>query len=70
MKASLAMKHGIMPPNLLFNRLAPRVAQFYDNLEIVTKAQAWPSLPDNVPRRVSVNSFGEYDCSSTADALN
>ncbi|KAF1848288.1 putative polyketide synthase [Cucurbitaria berberidis CBS 394.84] len=58
MKASLAMKHGILPPNLLFNQLAPRVAQFYDDLEIVTTARAWPSIPHGAPRRVSVNSFG------------
>ncbi|KAK5132876.1 hypothetical protein LTR08_008396 [Meristemomyces frigidus] len=57
-KASLAMKHGIIPPNLLFNRLSPTIEPFYDNLEIVTTAMPWPTLPPGAPKRASVNSFG------------
>ena len=58
LKASLALQHGVIPPNLLFNKLNPQIAPFYDNLEIATTAKAWPKLPDNTPRRASVNSFG------------
>jgi hybrid polyketide synthase/nonribosomal peptide synthetase ACE1 len=60
LKASMALKHGIIPPNLLFNRLSPSVEPFYKNLQILTSAQPWPALPKNTPRRASVNSFGMY----------
>lgn len=58
LKACLAMKHGIIPPNLLFNHLNPRLEPFASHLRIPTVAQAWPVLPSGIPRRVSVNSFG------------
>ncbi|PWY76064.1 putative hybrid NRPS/PKS enzyme [Aspergillus sclerotioniger CBS 115572] len=58
LKASLALQHGVIPPNLLFERLAPSVRPFYQNLEIATKSQPWPSTNHNAPRRASVNSFG------------
>ncbi|KAI0417175.1 polyketide synthase [Xylaria grammica] len=58
MKASLAVQHGIIPPNLLFEELSPRVAAFYDGLRIVKEAQRWPELAPGQPRRASVNSFG------------
>lgn len=58
LKASLAVKYGLVPPNLHFNRLSPVVEPFYTNLEVPTMCQAWPSLPAGTPRRVSVNSFG------------
>ncbi|EAW13520.1 putative polyketide synthase [Aspergillus clavatus NRRL 1] len=57
-KASQAIQHGLLPPNMLFNDLSPRVAPFYSDLQLVTKLQAWPELKSNQPRRVSVNSFG------------
>ena len=57
-KASLALQHGIIPPNMLFNRLNPDIKQYYNNLHIPTAATQWPTLPEGVPRRVSVNSFG------------
>lgn len=70
MKVSLAMQYGIIPPNLLFENLSAKVAPFYKNLRIVTKAQSWPELAPGVPKRASVNSFGmillecvEYHCS-------
>ncbi|OKL60321.1 hypothetical protein UA08_04451 [Talaromyces atroroseus] len=56
LKASLAVQHGIIPPNMLFNSLNPTVSQFYNNLEIVTTAKQWPKVEG--PRRASVNSFG------------
>ncbi|KAF2138629.1 uncharacterized protein K452DRAFT_234185 [Aplosporella prunicola CBS 121167] len=58
LKASLGLQHGVLPPNMLFNRLSPRVAPFYHNLRIATEAQPWPATADGQPRRASVNSFG------------
>ncbi|OAA66673.1 BcPKS5, polyketide synthase [Niveomyces insectorum RCEF 264] len=56
--SALAMQKGIIPPNLHFNRLSPRVAPFYTNLEIPTTAKPWPETRPGQPRRASVNSFG------------
>ncbi|EXL67078.1 hypothetical protein FOPG_16777 [Fusarium oxysporum f. sp. conglutinans race 2 54008] len=58
LKASLALRHAVIPPNLLFTRLSPKVAPFYDGLRIPTTARAWPDVPEGQPRRASVNSFG------------
>ncbi|KAH7374210.1 hypothetical protein BKA64DRAFT_767589 [Cadophora sp. MPI-SDFR-AT-0126] len=57
-KTSLALQHGIIPPNYGFKRLSPAVEPFYTNLKILDVAQDWPSLPEGTPRRASVNSFG------------
>ncbi|KAI1457563.1 hypothetical protein F4805DRAFT_174045 [Annulohypoxylon moriforme] len=58
LKASLALQHSVVPPNLLFNRLNPKIKPFYDNLHIPTTATPWPFVSANNPRRASVNSFG------------
>ncbi|KAI0194230.1 beta-ketoacyl synthase domain-containing protein [Astrocystis sublimbata] len=59
LKASLALQHGLIPPNMMFNTLNPNVAPFYDNLEVPTTVRPWPKLLDaSQPRRASVNSFG------------
>ncbi|TLD28732.1 hypothetical protein PspLS_03350 [Pyricularia sp. CBS 133598] len=58
LKASMAVQHGVIPPNMLFETLSPRVAPFYDNLRIVTEATPWSTIPFNQPRRASVNSCG------------
>ena len=58
LKASLALKYGVIPPNRLFDKLSPSVEPFYTNLEITTKAKPWPSIEYGSPRRASVNSFG------------
>jgi hybrid polyketide synthase/nonribosomal peptide synthetase ACE1 len=58
LKASLALQHSIIPPNLLLNELNPAVRPFYDDLEILNTAREWPQLPADTPRRASVNSFG------------
>ncbi|XWW93079.1 hypothetical protein V2A60_001007 [Cordyceps javanica] len=55
---SLALKHGVIPPNMHFNELNPRIAPYYRNLHVPTSAQPWPSLPTGSVRRASVNSFG------------
>ncbi|KAK2006230.1 ketoacyl-synt-domain-containing protein [Colletotrichum eremochloae] len=57
-KASQAIQHGHLVPNMLLNELSPRVAPFCTDLRVVTKQQEWPALKANQPRRVSVNSFG------------
>ncbi|KAJ5747124.1 uncharacterized protein N7511_008820 [Penicillium nucicola] len=58
MKASLALQHAVIPPNLLLNELSSTVRPFYTDLEIAQTAKQWPQLPDNTLRRASVNSFG------------
>ncbi|CRG87308.1 Nonribosomal peptide synthetase 14 [Talaromyces islandicus] len=57
-KASLCLQHGVIAPNLHFERAHPSVQPYTDRLHIPTRAQPWPSLPDGLPRRASVNSFG------------
>ncbi|KAI1422845.1 hypothetical protein F5Y12DRAFT_786475 [Xylaria sp. FL1777] len=57
-KTSLALQNSTIPPNLLLQELSPNVRPFYTNLEIPRSAIPWPSVPDDCPRRASVNSFG------------
>ncbi|KAJ2993411.1 hypothetical protein NUW58_g1849 [Xylaria curta] len=57
-KASLAVQHGLIPPNLHFDRLNPTIEPYYDHLEVPVSLQTWPTLPQGEPRRASVNSFG------------
>ncbi|KAI0552262.1 hypothetical protein F4679DRAFT_581566 [Xylaria curta] len=57
-KASLAVQHGVIPPNMLFNRLNPKIEPFYHSLEVPTSIGKWPVLPTGQPRRASINSFG------------
>ncbi|KAF7540713.1 hypothetical protein G7054_g1177 [Neopestalotiopsis clavispora] len=58
MKVSLAMKHGIVPPNMLLAHLSPSVQPFCKHLRIPQEAQDWPEVSQQSPRRASVNSFG------------
>ncbi|RJE27113.1 polyketide synthase [Aspergillus sclerotialis] len=58
LKASLALQNRMIPPNLNFDRLNPKIEPFYTNLKIATSAKPWPTVPSGVPRRASVNSFG------------
>ncbi|KAI0894504.1 hypothetical protein F4806DRAFT_471578 [Annulohypoxylon nitens] len=58
LKASLAIQNAMIPPNLLFNRLNPRIKPFYDNLHLPTSLTCWPTVAKDSPRRASVNSFG------------
>ncbi|OQD84967.1 hypothetical protein PENANT_c011G03847 [Penicillium antarcticum] len=58
LKASLALQHAVIPPNLLLNELSVTVRPFYNDLEIARAAKQWPQLPENTLRRASVNSFG------------
>lgn len=61
LKASLALRHGVVPPNMLFERINPEVQPFYTGyLRVPTKREPWPDhlVADGSPRRASVNSFG------------
>ncbi|KAI0469975.1 polyketide synthase-like protein [Xylariaceae sp. FL0804] len=58
LKASLALQHAVVPPNLLFNRLNPQIEPFYSNLLVPTSATPWPCALESSARRASVNSFG------------
>jgi hybrid polyketide synthase/nonribosomal peptide synthetase ACE1 len=57
LKASLSLQNASIPPNLLFNRLNPRIEPFYGNLLIPTSLTPWPQVAEDegIPRRVSVN---------------
>lgn len=57
-KASLAIKHGLIPPNQHFEKANPAVVPYLTHLRVPTKVLPWPELPAGVPRRASVNSFG------------
>lgn len=41
LKASLALQHSVIPPNLLFHTLNPSVAPFYTNLKILKSSKPW-----------------------------
>lgn len=58
LKASLAIKHGIIPPNLHLVHLSPAVKPFCKMLEVPTTPIPWPTVPKDSPRRASINSFG------------
>ncbi|KAL4972373.1 thiolase-like protein [Aspergillus desertorum] len=58
LKAAFAVKHGYIPPNMLFDSLNPAVAPYARYLCIPTELKPWPVLPEGVPRRASVNGFG------------
>ena len=57
LKVSLALQHGIIPPNMLFNQLNPAIEPFYGKIIIPVQASSWPATGSQ-PRRASVNSFG------------
>ncbi|CAG8224295.1 unnamed protein product [Penicillium salamii] len=54
---SLAMQHGVIPPNMHFKNLSDRVAPFFDHLKIPTSPTPW-AITYGQTRRASVNSFG------------
>ena len=58
LKASLAIQHGIIPPNLHFQRLNPALDRHVRRLRIPIASEPWPEVPPGQPRRASVNSFG------------
>ncbi|GAW13549.1 hypothetical protein ANO14919_029360 [Xylariales sp. No.14919] len=58
LKALLAVKHGVIPPNLLFDTLNPAITPFAERLRVPTALLPWPEIPPSIPKRASVNSFG------------
>ncbi|KAI0200608.1 putative hybrid NRPS/PKS enzyme [Astrocystis sublimbata] len=58
LKASASIQNGYIAPNLLFKTLNPKLEPFYKSLRVPTELTPWPEVPQGVPRRVSVNSFG------------
>lgn len=54
---ALALKHGVIPPNLHFHDLNPKVAPFFDHLDIPTVATPWPMIEEGQVRRASVNRY-------------
>ncbi|KAI0466095.1 hypothetical protein F4859DRAFT_527534 [Xylaria cf. heliscus] len=58
LKVVWGLKHGLIPPNLHFENLNPKVQPFYAHLQIPTVMMPWPNPPPGQPRRASVNSFG------------
>jgi aspyridone synthetase (hybrid polyketide synthase/nonribosomal peptide synthetase) len=56
-KAILAVKHQIIPPNMHFHDVNPDIKPFYHHLKVATKAMPWPTTTTGVIR-ASVNSFG------------
>jgi acyl transferase domain-containing protein len=58
LKACMALKHALIPPNLLFNRLNSELEPYTRHLRVSTALQPWPPVPEGHPRRASVNSFG------------
>lgn len=57
-KALEAVRRGVLPPNMLFERLNPALQPYASKLRIPTEPKPWPTLPPATPRRASVNSFG------------
>ncbi|KAF1980469.1 hypothetical protein BU23DRAFT_562810 [Bimuria novae-zelandiae CBS 107.79] len=58
LKASLALRHKLIPPNLHYYTPNPNVVPFLNALEVPTTVLPWPSPAAGCPRRASVNSFG------------
>lgn len=57
LKASLAVKHQTIPPNMHFNELNPKIQPYYKHVRVPTSARPWPAVSSG-PRRASINSFG------------
>ncbi|OKL61272.1 hypothetical protein UA08_03198 [Talaromyces atroroseus] len=58
LKGSASIQNGYIAPNLLFKTLNPKLEPYYKSLKVPTELMPWPKVPEGVPRRVSVNSFG------------
>ena len=57
-KVSSALRKGVVPPNMLFEKLNPKLLPFTSNLRVATEEQPWPRVADGQPRRASLNCFG------------
>ncbi|KAL6691279.1 hybrid PKS-NRPS protein [Trichoderma pleuroticola] len=52
------IRRGVIPPNMLFERLNPGITPYCKNLKVPQQPIPWPETKDGAPRRASVNSFG------------
>lgn len=59
LKCSLAVQNGIVPPNMLLEKLSSRVEPFCKHLRVPREATPWPAVTKGQPRRASCNSFGK-----------
>lgn len=57
MKAVLALRHGVIPPNLHFTRLPEELADVHTKLSVSQDVRQWPSTGEH-PRRAAVSSCG------------
>ena len=57
-KVAQALKRGVIPPNMLFEKLNPKLLPLTSNLKVADEEQTWPRLPAGVTRRASLNCFG------------
>ncbi|KAI2791888.1 Hybrid PKS-NRPS synthetase lepA [Penicillium oxalicum] len=58
LKALVSIKNRIIPPNMLFNELNPKIEPYYGRMQITTVPIPWPNVGPGAPLRVSINSFG------------
>lgn len=56
-KATLALEHQLIPPNMLFEDLNPEILFEEWKIQVPTSERVW-AVKDGFPRRASVNSFG------------
>ncbi|KAK3296553.1 uncharacterized protein B0H64DRAFT_323128 [Chaetomium fimeti] len=66
MKASLAVQHGVLPPNMLLDELSEAVKPFYSNLRVLQAAQNWPAVSDG-PRRASTTPMSPFNFSAASE---
>jgi len=58
LKAVLAVRHGVVPPNLHFKRLPEHLAAIETGLFVPRESVPWPVDPGIAPRRAAVSSYG------------
>jgi acyl transferase domain-containing protein len=51
LKATKALQNGVIPPNLLFEKISPAVEPFTKFLRIPTACEPWPEVLPGQPRR-------------------
>ncbi|HUR25504.1 MAG TPA: SDR family NAD(P)-dependent oxidoreductase [Candidatus Thermoplasmatota archaeon] len=57
LKATLALKNGVLPPSINVKQLNPRIDWARAPFKVQTKAEPWQPVRDH-PRRAAVSSFG------------
>jgi 6-methylsalicylic acid synthase len=57
-KTVLALRHGLIPPNVMTDKVNPAIDWDGLGLRVPTAAEAWPTGPSKSPRRAGVSGFG------------